>query len=94
MEPKYPAKGFRDLAQAFLSSGASAVVGSLWTVDDAAAGKMVPWFYQNLLNQHLSVSGALRAAQLRMLAQGSPPYDWAGYIVEGNWRIGTAPPVH
>ena len=89
-----PGEGISGLAQAFLSSGASAVVGSLWTVDDAAAGKMVPWFYQTLLNQHLSVSGALRAAQLRMLAQGSPPYDWAGYIVEGNWRIGTAPPVH
>ena len=63
-----PGEGISGLAQAFLSSGASAVVGSLWTVDDAAAGKMVPWFYQTLLNQHLSISGALRAAQLRMLA--------------------------
>ena len=89
-----PGEGISGLAQAFLSSGASAVVGSLWTVDDAAAGKMVPWFYQTLLNQHLSISGALRAAQMRMLADGSPPYDWAGYIVEGNWRIGTAPPVN
>jgi len=89
-----PGEGISGLAQAFLSSGASAVVGSLWTVDDAAAGKMVPWFYQAMLDQHLSVSGALRAAQLKMLAAGSPPYDWAGYIVEGNWRIGTAPPVH
>jgi CHAT domain-containing protein len=89
-----PGEGISGLAQAFLSSGASTVVGSLWTVDDAAAGKMVPWFYQALLNQHLNVSGALRSAQLRMLAAGSPPYDWAGYIVEGNWRIGTGPPVH
>jgi CHAT domain-containing protein len=88
-----PGEGISGLAQAFLSSGASAVVGSLWTVDDAAAGKMVPRLYQALLNQHLSVSGALRAAQLRMLAAGRPPYDWAGYIVEGNWRIGAAPPV-
>jgi CHAT domain-containing protein len=89
-----PGEGISGLAQAFLSSGASAVVGSLWTVDDTAAGKMVPWFYQALLNQHLSVSGALRAAQLRMLAAGSPAYDWAGYIVEGNWRIGTVPPIN
>ena len=89
-----PGEGISGLAQAFLSSGASAVVGSLWTVDDAAAGKMVPRLYQTLLNQHLSISGALRAAQMRMLADGSPPYDWAGYIVEGNWRIGTAPPVN
>jgi CHAT domain-containing protein/tetratricopeptide (TPR) repeat protein len=89
-----PGEGISGLAQAFLSSGASAVVGSLWTVDDAAAGKMVPWFYRALLNQHLDVSGALRSAQLRMLAAGSPPYDWAGYIVEGNWRIRPATPVN
>ncbi len=89
-----PGEGISGLAQAFLSSGASAVVGSLWTVDDAAAGKMVPWFYQALFKQHLSISGALRSAQLRMLADGSPSYDWAGYIVEGNWRIGTVSPVH
>jgi CHAT domain-containing protein len=89
-----PGEGISGLAQAFLSSGASAVVGSLWTVDDAAAGKMVPWFYRALLNQHLDVSGALRSAQLRMLAAGSPPYDWAGYIVEGNWRIRPAIPVN
>lgn len=88
-----PGEGISGLAQAFLSSGASAVVGSLWTVDDAVAGKMVPWFYQALLKQHMSISGALRAAQMRMLAAGNPPYDWAGYIVEGNWRIGTVPPV-
>ena len=57
-----PGEGISGLAQAFLSSGASAVVGSLWTVDDAAAGKMVPWFYQALLNQHLS---CLRRASRR-----------------------------
>jgi len=86
-----PGEGISGLAQAFLSSGASSVVGSLWTVDDTAAGKMVPWFYQALLKQHLNISGALRAAQLRMLAAGSPPYDWAGYIVEGNGWIGATP---
>jgi CHAT domain-containing protein len=89
-----PGEGISGLAQAFLSSGASTVVGSLWTVDDAVAGKMVPWFYQALLNRHMTISGALRIAQLRMVAAGSPPYDWAGYIVEGNWRIGTVSPAH
>ena len=88
-----PGEGISGLAQAFLSAGASAVVGSLWTVDDAAAGKMIPWFYQALLDRHQSISGALRAAQLQMLAAHSPPYDWAGYIAEGNWRIGMNPPV-
>lgn len=86
-----PGEGISGLAQAFLSSGTSGVIGSLWSVDDTAAGEMIPWFYRALLNDRLGISGALRAAQLRMLSRHEPPYDWAGYIVEGDWRAGTDP---
>ncbi len=81
-----PGEGIASLAQAFLSSGAAGVIGTLWTVDDASAGQIIPWFYQALLQQHASAAGALRQAQLRMLAAHRPPYDWAGYVVEGNWK--------
>lgn len=83
-----PGEGISGLAQAFLSSGASGVVGTLWSVNDQAAGKMVPWFYRALLDRNLNISASLRMAQLRMLAGHQPPYDWAGYLVEGNWRAG------
>lgn len=83
-----PGEGISGLAQAFLSSGAAGVIGSLWTVDDRAAGQMIPWLYQGLLQQHQSLSAALRSAELQMIAAHRPPYDWAGYIVEGNWRLG------
>ncbi len=86
-----PGEGISGLAQAFLSSGASGVIGALWSVDDAAANQMIPWFYRALLGQHLSASGALRSAQLKMLAMHRSPYDWAGYLVEGDWRAGTIP---
>lgn len=79
-----PGEGISSLAQAFLSSGAAGVLGALWSVDDRAAGEMIPWFYRALLEQHRSIAGALRAAQLRMLAQQQPAYAWAGYIVEGD----------
>lgn len=80
-----PGEGISGLAQAFLSSGASGVIGTLWSVDDAAAGKMIPWFYRGLLDEHLGIAGALREAQLKMLAQNQPPYNWAGYVVAGKW---------
>ena len=86
-----PGEGISGLAQAFLSSGASGVIGALWSVDDRAAGEMIPWFYRALLERRLSIAGALRAAQLRMLALHRPPYDWAGYVVEGNAGATIAP---
>ena len=79
-----PGEGIFGLAQAFLSSGASGVIGALWSVDDRAAGEMIPWFYQALLERHLSIAGALRAAQMKMVELHRPPYDWAGYVVEGD----------
>lgn len=82
-----PGEGISGLAQAFLSSGASAVLGTLWTINDQRAGEMVPEFYRALFSQNRSIAGALRAAQLRMIALGRPPYDWAGYVAEGNWRV-------
>ena len=60
------------------------MIGALWSVDDRVASEMIPWFYRSLLNGHRSIAGALRAAQLKMVARRQPPYDWAGYVVEGN----------
>jgi CHAT domain-containing protein len=83
-----PGEGISGLAQAFLSSGAAAVLGTLWTINDQGAGEIVPGFYRTLLVEHESIAGALRSAQLRMISLRRPPYDWAGYVAEGNWRTG------
>lgn len=83
-----PGEGISGLAQAFLSSGASAVLGTLWTINDHDASEIVPAFYRTLLTEHLSIAGALRSAQVQMISQHRPPYDWAGYVAEGNWRSG------
>jgi CHAT domain-containing protein len=85
-----PGEGISGLAQAFLSSGASAVLGTLWTINDHDAGEIVPEFYRTLLIEHLSIAGALRSAQLRMISLHRSPYDWAGYVAEGNWRTGSS----
>ena len=89
-----PGEGAAGLAQAFLSSGASDVIGTLWSIDDTASAQMAAAFYQGLIKQRLSISGALRSAQLQMIAAGYPPYDWAGYIVEGSMQADTNPFAH
>jgi CHAT domain-containing protein len=89
-----PSEGVAGLAQAFLSSGASDVIGTLWSIDDIASAQMASAFYQGLIKRRLSISGALRSAQLQMIAAGHPPYDWAGYIVEGSPQADTNPFAH
>jgi CHAT domain-containing protein len=89
-----PGEGVTGLAQAFLSSGASDVIGTLWSIDDTASVQMASAFYRGLIKQRLSVAGTLRSAQLQMITTGHPPYDWAGYIVEGSPQANTNPFAH
>ena len=81
-----PGEGITGFAQAFLASGASGVLASLWTVDDDAAGRLIPILYRGLMDQRLRAPAALRAAQLKLLADPGlhAPYEWAGFVFEGN----------
>ncbi len=81
-----PGEGITGFAQAFLASGASGALGSLWTVDDNAASRLIPILYHGLIDQKLSAPAALRTAQLKLLADPAlrAPYEWAGFVFEGN----------
>jgi CHAT domain-containing protein len=77
--------GINGLSRAFLISGASTVVATLWpTVDND--GPIFPTFYQHLIQQKWSPRAAaesLRAAQLQMIRQGgwtARPSYWAAYL--------------
>lgn len=54
---------FVGLNTAFLSSGASRVIGAQWAVNDVASALLAARFYQELLRQRRSPPAALRAAQ-------------------------------
>lgn len=77
--------GINGLSRAFLISGASAVVATLWPTLDSE-GPIFPAFYSNLLSRRWSpraAAEALRAAQLEMIRQGgwtSKPAYWAAYL--------------
>ena len=77
--------GINGLSRAFLISGVSTVVATLWPTEDTE-GPIFPIFYQNLIQQKWSPRAAaesLRAAQLQMIRQGgwtSKPSYWAAYL--------------
>jgi CHAT domain-containing protein/tetratricopeptide (TPR) repeat protein len=82
------AEGLVGLTRGFLYAGASAVVASLWKVDDAATAELMQRFYRALLGpEPLPPAAALRRAQLEMAAQRRwrHPFYWAAFVLQGDW---------
>lgn len=77
------------LSGAFLTAGSSAVVASLWEVDDQASQVFMQQFYYQL-SRHLAPHEALRQAKLRLRRDDrwNRPDIWAAFVL-----IGDAPPV-
>ncbi len=65
------------LGWAFLSAGASAVVVSLWPVQDDATAEMMAAFYEALTDT--DAPSALRAARHRVAERWPHPYHWAPF---------------
>ncbi len=72
------------LTRGFLAAGASSVVVSLWTVDDATTAQIMTDFY-TLLRAGVSPAAALRQAQLIALQTHPHPFFWAAFALIGRW---------
>ena len=81
-------EGLVGLVRGFMYAGATRVVASLWSVDDEVTAQLMGYFYKSLEQDKLSPAAALRAAQIEVQKEHkwSPPYYWAGFQVEGEWR--------
>ncbi len=84
-------EGVMSLARAFASSGAAAVISSLWSVNDRSTARLFQRFYFHL-GENLATGEALRQAKLDYLADasvgaaGQSPYFWAGFLAVGAER--------
>lgn len=74
------------LPRAFLYAGAARVLVSLWAVPDRGTRELMQRFYRALLVDGLAPAEALRRAQLSLWREGHPPYRWAGFVLQGDWR--------
>jgi CHAT domain-containing protein/Tfp pilus assembly protein PilF len=74
-------------AKAFLRKGAKTTVASLWSVDDAATGKLMQAFYSNL-KQGQNKLEALNNAQKSLVESEffAHPYYWAAFELIGQWE--------
>jgi CHAT domain-containing protein/tetratricopeptide (TPR) repeat protein len=81
-------EGALGLASAFLCSGTSSVVATLWPVEDRVAALFVAEFYSALYRGR-SVAGAVAEAQrvLRARPDTANPRAWAAFIASGEAGI-------
>ena len=79
-------EGITNLVEAFLVSGAKAVVASLWSADDTYTLALMERFYTHIAEgQDKAV--ALRQAKLDLLSRYGrqvPPYYWAAFVLVGD----------
>jgi len=79
-------EGVTSLVEAFLVSGAKAVVASLWSADDTYTLALMERFYTHIAEGQ-DKAGALRHAKLDLLAKYGkqvPPYYWGAFVLVGD----------
>lgn len=78
-------EGLITLTRGFMYAGAERVVASLWKVDDAATAELMAELYIQIFANGQRPAAALRTAQLK-LAKKRSPADWAGFVLQGEWK--------
>ena len=78
------------LAGVAVRAGARSTIATLWGANDDATADLMGKFYNNLAaDGQVSKAGALRKAQLELLAEADSeyrhPYYWAPFVLIGNW---------
>lgn len=71
------------LTSGFLSAGASSLIVSLWTVDDAATTDLMHDLYKEM-QRGSDISSSLRTAQLNAINAGRHPYLWSPFVLIGR----------
>jgi len=75
------------LAGVSIRAGARSAMGSLWSVSDPAAYRLMEGFYRAMKTPGVSKARALQISQQSLLASRrfQHPYYWASYLVMNNW---------
>ncbi|MBD3412964.1 MAG: CHAT domain-containing protein [Candidatus Aminicenantes bacterium] len=78
-------EGIEGINRSFFYAGTSAVLMSLWPVNDQATFQMMERFYTHLRSSE-SIINSLRDTKLELINSKalSHPYYWAGFVVSGK----------
>ena len=71
------------LARGFLTAGASSILLTLWSVNDAASTELMKQFYSGI-QRGLGFATSLQSAQVNFIRNGSHPYYWSPFSLLGS----------
>ncbi len=78
-------EGILSLGSAFLAAGSSAVVASLWPVDDSVTADLMLYFYSGLAEGYPIAEALARACgEIRNMPQTQHPFYWSGFVLLGD----------
>ena len=78
---------FVGLTRAFLSSGASTVMATLWEVNDSSTARLMQSFYRKVSEDSPSLSLAMaQRSMLHAAGDHRHPYYWSAFVVVGSGR--------
>jgi CHAT domain-containing protein len=80
-------EGIVGLTRGFMYAGSASVLSSLWEVNEFHTANLMGLFYKELFAGKQPPPAALRLAQREMWRQNLPPYYWAGFNLQGEWRL-------
>lgn len=85
------------LSTAFHFAGASAIVSTLWSIEDEDGANFATEFYRHLRKQeadaedNVDLAAATQAAVQKLRydkdRKERPPYHWAAFVLNGYWRF-------
>lgn len=73
------------LAGIAVRAGARTIVSTLWEAQDAPTTELMKRFYQELSKPGMTRAKALHLAQQEIFSAYTDPYNWATYVLVGNW---------
>ena len=81
-------EGVVGLTRGLMYAGGARVALSLWKVDDKGTSVLMQEFYKQMLQENLTPSEALRAAQRKLWANPDwrNPHYWAAFTFQGEWK--------
>ncbi len=74
-------EGVFGLQRAFKIAGAKYIIMSLWQVPDRETSAFMEQFYENWLNEEMTIPKAFNQTQKQMRDRFFDPYQWAGFVL-------------
>jgi len=85
---QFKGEGLLGFGHAFLSTGTSKLITTLWSIDDKFTSIFMEKFYGNLNNNPKNAVEALQKTQQSFITdpKWSNPFYWAAFSIQGDWN--------